>query len=71
MSSHKIAFPNPFQAKDAQGGASNFQKRDLRLDFYEARFLYCKKLRGFSCFHETYDLLEEDMICCQNTYDLW
>ena len=67
MSSQNIAF----QSKDAQGGASNFQKRDLRLDFYEARVLYCKKLRGFSCFHETHDLLEEDMICCQNTYDLW
>ena len=57
MSSHKIAFPNPFQAKDAQGGASNFQKGDLRMDFYEALFLYRKKLRGFSCFNETYNLL--------------
>ncbi len=41
--SHKIAFPNPFQPKDAQGGASNFQKRILDLDFYEALFLYRKK----------------------------
>ena len=62
MSSQKNVFPNPFQAKDAQGGASNFQKGDLHMDFSEALSLYGKNLRGCSCFHETYDLLEEDMI---------
>ena len=45
MSSQKIAFPNPFQAKDAQGGASNFQKGDLHMDFSEALSPYGKTPR--------------------------
>jgi len=39
MSSQKNVFPNPSQAKDAQGGPSTFQRRDFRMDFYEALFL--------------------------------
>ena len=71
MSSQKNVFPNPSQAKDAQGGPSTFQKRDFRMDFYEALSLERKNSEDFRVFHRTYDLLEEDMICCQNTHDLW
>ena len=70
MSSQKIAFPNPFQAKDAHGGSSTFQGADFHMDYSEALSLYGKNLRGFSnvfighmiCWNKTHDLWSEDMI---------